>query len=216
MVNIKDDNYYKRPHWIGLCFKYYKEFDRFYYYKDGEAGNGRPSPMILDSTDFIQCTKYGKALITKQTKIKGQQMNTNNTDNKNYIGGEYNIAEVTYDLTTEVSNNCYFKIDIDLKVAEDDLVVVDSIDGLGIVRILKIIPNTLENASIVKIAKAWVVDKIKLAKHKKKIEATERREYIIEQLEEKKKSMEAINIYKMLAEMDPEANKLVNELKSLG
>lgn len=136
----------------------------------------------------------------------------------NYIGGEYNIAEVTYDLSSSmpVLNTYYFKVDKDLILKENDLVVVESSKGLSIVRVVATYNNNIHNADKVKKATAWVVDKIDYSRQQSRKEATEKRAYILQQLEEKKEQMETIKMYALLAEMDPEAKKLVDELKTLG
>lgn len=157
--------------------------------------------VVWEYTDY-------RLIKQKENKIK---------TNVNYIGGEYNIAEVSYDLVEGiVLDTYYFKVDKDITLQQDDLVVVESKKGLGIARIVGVFENNIKNADIVKRATAWVVDKVDYSRQQARKEATEKREYILQQLEEKKEQMETIKMYAMLAEMDPEAKKLVDELKTLG
>ena len=135
----------------------------------------------------------------------------------NYIGGEYNIVEVSYDLRGgPILGTYYSKVDKDIELKEDDLVVVESKRGLSITRVIEVFENTIGNADIVKQATAWVVDKVDYSRQQARKEATEKRAYILQQLEEKKAQLETIQMYAILAEMDPEAKKLVDELKTLG
>jgi len=56
---------------------------------------------------------------------------------------------------------------------------------------------------------------IDMTTHNARIDATKKREYIIQQLEEKKKALEAVSMYQLLADLDPEAKLLVEQLKTL-
>ena len=146
-------------------------------------------------------------LITKENKME---------TNVNYIGGEYDIVEVTYDLGEDPAiDTYYFKFDKDLKLKEDSLVVVESQRGLWVTRVVEVVKNNIHNADKVKQATAWVIDTVDYSRQQARKEATEKRSYILQQLEEKKEQMETIKMYALLAEMDPEAKKLVDELKTL-
>ena len=80
---------------------------------------------------------------------------------KHYIGGEYNIAEVSYDLYSEsMIETHFFKIDKDLTLQQNDLVVVKYKRGLCIAKVVKVFENNINNADMVKKVTAWVVDKI--------------------------------------------------------
>jgi len=161
---------------------------------------------VYDGSSVWKHTDY--KLITKENRMK---------TNVNYIGGEYNVVEVTYDIGGGPAvDTYYFKVDKDVELKEDDLVVVESKRGLGITKVVKVFENNINNADKVKKATAWVVDKIDYSRQQERKEATEKREYILQQLEEKKEQMETIKMYALLAEMDPEAKKLVDELKTLG
>jgi hypothetical protein len=201
------NKYYKRKHWDNLAIKFAGY--RWIYLEEGEFTGTVPSLSIQDCEDFVCCDEYGKELNYKEEDIMAKV-------DKDYIGGEYKLVGVTYNLEGASLAEYIFKIDIDLDVKVDDIVVVDSKNGLSLCKVLNISDNSIENADIVKQAKAWVVDVVSMDRHNKKIDATEKRAYILQQLDEKKKAMEALNMYALLAEIDPEAKKLVDELKTLG
>lgn len=137
--------------------------------------------------------------------------------NVNYVGTNYNLVEVTYSLgVTGVHTQTYvFKCDKDIDLIRGDLAVVESSRGYGLVEVLGVYEDIIENADLAKLATAWVVSKVDMTRHEVKKEASKRVEYIKSKLEEKKKSMEAFNMYAMLAQFDPEAAQLVDELKTL-
>ena len=83
--------------------------------------------------------------------------------NVNYVGGEYKLVVVSYDLSNDIKFNEYvFKCDLDLDVSVGDLLVAESTKGLGIVRVLSIKDNTIENSKLALKATAWIVDKINM------------------------------------------------------
>jgi len=171
----------------------------------------RANSGTLDHNDFEYCDQNGELI--KEIKM------VNKENDVNYIGGDYQIVEVSYTTNTgefPTIHSYYFKCDIDIEVTEGDLMVVESKRGLGIVGVIKCFTNCLENAEIVKKATAWIVCKIDYSRQKARKEATERRVYVIQQLEEKKQQMDAINMYALLAETDKDAAKLLEELKTLG
>ena len=137
-------------------------------------------------------------------------------ENKNYIGGEYRVAEVSHNIDGPYLESFYFKVDIDVKVVVDNIVVVDSQRGLSLGKVIAIHDNNVGNANIIQKAKAWIVSVVDMVNHKKRIDATVQRAYIIKQLEERKEAMDAVDVYARLAENDPEAKKLVDQLKLLG
>ncbi len=195
------------------CVKKTGHFTHYYYdIANGvakKANQVRQDSTIRDHSDFKYCDEHGRII---QNKTKEKEMNKN----VDYVGGEYKVVKVDYEFNNEFSTKFYnFKMDIDTKVKEGDLLVAESSNGLAIVKCIEIIENNIKNAMDVKKAKAWIVDKIDYSRQKKRKKATERREYIIQQLEERKAQVDEINMYQMLANMDPTAAKLVEELKQL-
>ena len=69
---------------------------------------------------------------------------------------------------------------------------------------------------MLKKATAWIVNVVDTSAQDKRKEATRQREYIIQQLDEKKSQMEAISVYALLAKTDKEAAKLLEQLSTLG
>lgn len=142
-------------------------------------------------------------------KIKENKM-----ANVNYVGGEYNLVEVTY--LEDLSFKTYvFKADLDLDLIKDDLVVVESNRGFGLCKVVSVTKNSIENHELALKATAWVVDKVDTTNQDKRKEATKRREYLIKQLEEKKQQFQVTQMYELMAKVDPEAAKLLDELKLL-
>jgi len=193
--------YFKRVGWGDLIIEWEGGItsDWLYTHTGGVVG-----PTLDDNDDFVKCDEEGN--------LKGQDMNKNN--NVNYIGGEYKVVTTEY-YGDDFGGQYNFKIDVDTEVKEGDMMVVEAKSGLGIVRCLTVLKNCMENAKEVKKATAWVVQVLDLDRQKARKEATERRAYVIQQLEERKSQVEAINMYAMLAEVDPEAKKLLEELKTI-
>jgi len=150
----------------------------------------------------------------QQQQIEGVSMRKD----VNYIGTGYSVVEVSYELDYELSlSTYYFKTSIKA-LAVGDLVVVESKQGLGLVRVVATpIERSLDTEIIGKFnqAKAWVVNKVDTAMHDQRREATERKKFIMEQLAERREAMEEVAIYKILAASDPDAAKLLEELEGL-
>ena len=84
---------------------------------------------------------------------------------------------------------------------------------LGIVT--DVYTDSFQNAAIAKQATAWVVDKVDMARHLKKVEATVRRDYLLTKLNERQEQVQATQMYALLAQVYPEAKKLLEELTEL-
>lgn len=173
---------------------------------------GQASDEVLARGDFILVNLKSKVMSSRVRQIYKEHAMEN--VNVNYVGGEYNVVKVYY-ISMDSTKTYNFKIDADIEVTEGDILVVEASNGLGLVCVKEFITNSIVNAKEVKKATAWVVDKVDMSRQKERKEATYKREYIIQQLEEKKKQMEAVEIYAFLAKIDPEAEKLLTELKSL-
>jgi len=180
-------------------------------YRYGKLYDSQATPNRRDK--WYLCSRRGIALtqteVDNLNKSKEEQMENNDV---NYIGGEYKVAQVKY-LDGGVYN---FKADIDLKLEEDTLVVVESKNGLGLAKVYQVYENSIDNAEQIKKATAWIVNIIDTSAQDQRKEATRQREYILQQLEEKKAQMEAVSVYALLAKTDPEANKLLEQLTALG
>ena len=165
-----------------------------------ENGNvaGSPSSEMLDRDDFIYYEKE---------KVMA---------NVNFVGGEYNVVAVRHIQGNSFNGGIYnYKIAADIPVEENYLVVVHSSNGLGLARVIKAYANTFENAEEVGRATAWVVNVVDEQDHANRIKATEKRKYIIQQLEERKAALEATQVYEMLGKVDPVAKKLLKQLSKI-
>ena len=162
---------------------------------------------VWEHDDFEYCDRQGNSKKVKKGKTMSKAKDVN------YIGGEYKVVKVHY-LNEKTTYN--FKIDAALTANPGDIVVVESKHGLGLCEIEEVYDNVIANADEVKVATAWVVNLVDMTAHKQRQDATAKRGYILQQLEEKKKQLEAISVYQLIADIDPEAKKLVDELKALG
>jgi len=210
---------YRRPHYIkkGLLFRYFDEYEAYCYCEeDGSEKDNNISfvgDAVLSAPDLVRCRKIGDKIVEYG---KGHEVKTNT---KNYVGLQDSIIVVNYEGS---SKNYSFKSN-GIIVQPGDKVVVDDSTGFKIVTVVEQIFKT-NDASVLmdkrKItlfnkANAWVVDRIDTTKHDQRIASTERAEFLKNQLEAKKAQMEEIAVYKMLADSDPEAAKLLAELQDL-
>lgn len=236
-------NFYRRPDWKpSLCIQPYitNYGDTAYrYYEDGYNKHS-DARGTMENNDFYEVSQKGERCLHNafstcnhyksmgtcegckgavKVKIEEVKLNIKGNsmlNNVNYIGGDYNLVEVSFELNgPNLGKQYIYKVDIDMKLEEGELVVVESSTGYGLVRVIKVFKDNLLNTEKAKKAKAWVASKLNLENHLMKKEATERREYIMNKLEEKSKQMETIKMYALLSELDPEAKKLVDELKTL-
>lgn len=150
----------------------------------------------------------------KEISMSNKNVNYVDDRNVNYIGGEYKVAKVRY---VEGHQQAYnFKVDITMELELNALVVVEASNGLGLGYVVEVFENCVENADEIALAKAWVVNVVDTTMQDKRKDATRKRAYIIQQLDEKKSQMEAISVYALLAKTDPEAAKLMDQLTQLG
>lgn len=207
----------------GMCFT--NDSSQYVFYEDTERGEAKSwhsyrhgqlyrtnhTPNTRDI--WYLCNKHGVALsqteVNNLTKPKEEQMNENNV---NYIGGDYKVVKVKY-----IDGGKYnFKADIDLDLEENTLVVVEAKNGLGLATVVEVYENCVDNAAEIKKATAWVVNVVDTTAQDQRKEATRQREYILQQLDEKKAQMESISVYALLAKTDPQAAKLLEQLETLG
>lgn len=214
-MKLDKQHVYARAKWArDIAFKWYEEFGYYGYLEPGfvtfktsfnkESGHwgvSRVGQSVLMAADLVVVSK-----IKEEEEIM---------KNVNYIGGNYKIAAVHYLNADPYTIPYVFKVDIDTEIKEGDTAVAESSKGLGLVKVVKVLDNNMENAAEVKRATAWIIQVVDMSRQLARKEATERREYLLNQLEEKKQQVEAINMYKLLAEIDPEAAKMLEELKKL-
>lgn len=95
-----------------------------------------------------------------------------------------------------------------------DKLIVDTVNGLQIADFVKY--NELGFGETgVKTPVKWVIQKIDLDAHKKRVEAAIKAEKIKQMMEKKRKAAQEIEIYAILAKADPEMAQLLEEFKQL-
>jgi hypothetical protein len=113
-------------------------------------------------------------------------------------------AQVKFkDTTTPYS----FKTILDLE--KGDSVVVDTINGLQVAKVVKvtdIVPS---------IATKWVISKVDLEGHKERLEKEEEMKLVKEKMKQRKKELEEISEFEKFAEKDKEMADLLKQLKDL-
>jgi len=192
---------YTRPEWEGQDLAVQVIDDVLYYvYSDKDAMRVGRQSGIHSHTNFH---------IVGAKKVKTMRTNKD----VNFIGGQYKVVKVCY-LDSPLSEY-NFKVDVDTEVEKDNLLVVESTNGYGLVTVVEVLANNIDNAEEVNKATAWVVSKVDITRQEARKEATRQRAYIIKQLEERKKAVESVNMYALLAEADPEAKKLLADLKKI-
>jgi hypothetical protein len=103
--------------------------------------------------------------------------------------------------------NYHFKNDIeDLK--KGDTVVVDTINGMAVGLVVG-----FEDASVK--AEKWVVQKVDLEKHLERIERENKIKELKRKMEKRRKELEDIQLYVMLAKEDQEMAEMVKQLLEL-
>ena len=139
-----------------------------------------------------------------------------------YIGGNYYYVGVRHDVNSKdifIANPYIYKCDISNGTTPDvqvgDMVVVENSKGYNLGIVTDVYTDSFQNAAIAKQATAWVVDKVDMARHLKKVEATVRRDYLLTKLNERQEQVQATQMYALLAQVDPEAKKLLEELTEL-
>ena len=101
-----------------------------------------------------------------------------------------------------------FKCDVpDIKVG--DMVVVESSNGLSVAKVTKIDPENTYSAT------KWVVSKVYMEEYTARVEKEKKLAEVKKRLNAKKKELQDIAIYEMLAEKDPEFREILAEYKSL-
>jgi len=197
-----------RPHWHANNQQLCINIKTMEYVRMGVGTGTWPTQETRSRGDFKPCS-YDGVIIDKYKVKKEKEM----SKDVNYVGGEYKVVGVKY--VDSGLNKYYFKIDADIEVEEGTLLVVEAKNGYGIANVVEVVANSIENADAIARATAWVVDIIDTSRQDERKDATKKRKYIIQQLEERKKAMEAVSVYQALANVDEESAKLLEELKSL-
>lgn len=95
-----------------------------------------------------------------------------------------------------------------VRVAENDIVVVDTTYGLQLARIVGVKKTSTA-------ATKWLVQKIDMAEHQQRIEAEMKRAELEKSMQARAKELTKVQQYEILAEKDPIMARMVSEYKSL-
>ena len=199
---LKVGRYYKKVHWPDTLY-FLATILGATYVKGGVVGE-----QVLMSNELVECDKNGKILEEEFAMSR----------DVNYFGVDYKFVSITHDVNDVSLNSTeyIYKCDNKLDVQKDDVVVVENKTGLVLGRVSEIYEDNISNAHLSKVATAWVVDRVDITAQAARRVATERREYVLNKLQEKQKQVETIKMYEYLAAVDPEAKGLLEELKSFG
>ena len=218
-VKLKKGKYYKRMGWFNraetkdLFFVYNGSGNARYVRYKKELYTGKVGAQVLLSDDLVEVDNNGKLLAAQPEEV---------IMSKNYIGGNYYYVGVRHDVNSKdifIANPYIYKCDISNGTTPDvqvgDMVVVENSKGYNLGIVTEVYIDSFQNAAVAKQATAWVVDKVDMARHLKKVEATVRRDYLLTKLNERQEQVQATQMYALLAQVDPEAKKLLEELTEL-
>jgi len=201
---------YKKPNWKDLAIAYNQEQEAWCYIK---------LDIYLQSGDIVFKQSYrnpqsnkksqaGEAVVASKQliEIRGKQM----TD-RNYIG-----AYLPVDVTFSNDNSVYtFKTSLHLK--KGDSVLVDTHNGATLATVAKTYKHKLtqEVMEASNKATAWVMCKVDLSEHEKRIRNTERSKFLKQEIATRREAIEEQAVLEMLATKDPSIRNLLTELKEL-
>lgn len=122
------------------------------------------------------------------------------------------IVHVVFPLNAYSRDKTYaYMTDID-DIAVNDTVVVDSPNnGLTLVKVVSV----EETAEGVEKATKWIVDKVDVTAHKKRMADIEQRKLIVAKLKKMQAEMLEADQFAMLAANNPEAAALIDQLRAL-
>lgn len=234
--------YLEKSEWIFLIYKYgIKKWCIVTASKPSQSTLRKVDMLFLEVesegfASFKARSLRGKILTTtkKGNKMPVTKNTSGRRDNRAqalYIGGDYVIVGVVYTSTFEALTRTtittpaatdYYKLDISRSddVELGSALLLDWGEGISAGRVVEILKaNEFCNVTSVRAQNSlvgWVVDVINTKEQASRIEATERKEAILVSLEEKREQLEELQIYAALAQSDPEAARLLTELKQLG
>lgn len=94
----------------------------------------------------------------------------------------------------------------DLEVG--DTVITDSSNGLSIAKVVSFKESSTT-------ANKWIVQKVNLTAHRERVAKQTKVNALRKKMEQRRKEIQDIQIYAMLAKSDPTMNELLNEMLSL-
>jgi len=107
----------------------------------------------------------------------------------------------------DYGKHCEFKTDLeDLK--ENDWVICDSVNGMLLGQVQEMVTYSTR-------ATKWIIQKVDLEDHERRIKLEKRKAVIKRKMDIKKKEIEEAAIYKMLAEKDEDMAQLLKEYEEM-
>lgn len=107
------------------------------------------------------------------------------------------------------NNNVLYAFKTDLDLVFGQVVVCDTVNGY--------IVGTVSDISddVDKKAKKWIVDVVDVRKHERRLKLEKKKDQIKKKLEDRRKQLQDISVYKILAEKDIEMSKLLKEYEEI-
>jgi hypothetical protein len=228
MILEKDPNVLftrKKDNWKNLYIRWIPRYGEFKYikYKDGlEQITGDPSYMVKKYKDFIAMERSMVEEEEREKKEKNNRSKKMSVD-KNYVG-KSNVIGVHFEYLNksyEDGNQMpvktyYYKIDPTISVKRGDPVVVD-----GISPKVAVVCETFEDEFTQRAIEAknkadtWVINKIDDTLHRQRMEATERQKFLKMEMERIKDEFNEMQILEAIAQNNPSARKLLDEIKRI-
>lgn len=198
MTDLNHIDTYRRRKWDKTLAFRWNDTHGYYAYIDRQSGEFKKA---YHSYNEGKPSRVGSHILEYNDIIKENNMDVN------YIGGEYKVVKV---------GEYYCKIDIAIEVYEHDYVIIElQPNRYNIAQVDEVLLNNIDNANLISKAQSWVVDIVDMTAQEGRKTNTVQREYILKQLEEKRKAMEIISMYEALAKTDSKVAKLLNELKEI-
>jgi len=212
--------YYTNPEWLKastcpIAYIYYSNGEGLWKYNNTKlvGSNIRVYKLVLIDPVKLQVNLAWslnelKEKILKQLKNKEEKMNRLKLNI-----GDYYMVKNTWDQ--------YVRVPVDVELNQGDKIVISECgNNYIILTVDKIFPKLdFSDETLVNVYNttnyAYYVDKVDTSRFEGWIANAKRRELILKELERKKEEMEELAIFKLLAEQDKEAAKLLEELKEL-
>lgn len=116
-----------------------------------------------------------------------------------YVEVKYNTSYNTYEFMT------------DLEIAKGDTVVCDSSNGFQVAKVLKVSDEPINHRKVHK----WIVDKVNVEAHNERMSKEKKLKELRQKMEQRRKKIETIQVYRLLAQEDEEMASLLKELEGL-
>lgn len=128
------------------------------------------------------------------------------------------IAKVVFSESFGAWGSKRYDFHTDLTLKEGDIVVVDTVHGPGLAKVVVADSYTQLKGNL-----KWIIQKVDMVEFHKRKEMQENLEYLqkqqqvlIDQLESRWKQKDVISKYEQMASTDPEVADLLNRLKEIG